>query len=471
MLTSLRIENFKAWKNTGLARLAPLTILFGANSSGKSSLGHLLLALKQTALASDQRRPLLLGDHSTLVELGTFQECLHGNDLTQPLRFELGWHTGDPLIVHDPLTDTRLQGDELQLAVSLRADQHAQPQVERLAYTLREDTATRLRLIYEHRSRQDAVLRAEGYTLKPRNKQNPPPQPPDKFYRLSELTRTDYENAGFTTDFALSTEAMLRSVHHLGPLRVSPRRLYMWSGEAPENVGRHGEYTIAALLAATQQGRTIGAGNGGEEQRFDACVAGWLQRLGVIFDFAVRPIAEGRKEYEVLVRSHPQANEVKIADTGFGVSQILPVLVQSFYCPPGSTVWMEQPEIHLHSQAQAELADVLIAAVQAHERGRPRNAQLIVESHSEQLLNRVQRRVAEGRIAAEDVAVYFCRRSDSASELEPLRINEYGEIENWPEHFFGDEMSDIAARTRAAMERRRQAKQANAAQAGKRDGG
>jgi predicted ATPase len=178
--------------------------------------------------------------------------------------------------------------------------------------------------------------------------------------------------------------------------------------------------------------------------------------LGVIHSFKVKAVAEGRKEYEVLVKTHASAPEVKITDVGFGVSQVLPALVQAFYCPPNSTVWMEQPEIHLHPQVQAELADVFISAVQARENGKPRNVQLIIESHSEHFLNRLQRRVAEGAIDAVDVAVYFCRRSSSGNELEPLRLNMFGEIENWPENFFGDEMADIAARARAAMAKKRE---------------
>src|SRR5271166_2055671 len=68
---SQRIRNFKSWRDTGEIRLAPLTVIFGANSAGKSSLGHLLLALKQTALSADRKRALNLGDSSTLIDLGT----------------------------------------------------------------------------------------------------------------------------------------------------------------------------------------------------------------------------------------------------------------------------------------------------------------------------------------------------------------------------------------------------------------
>ncbi|WP_324615381.1 AAA family ATPase [Methylomonas albis] len=143
---------------------------------------------------------------------------------------------------------------------------------------------------------------------------------------------------------------------------------------------------------------------------------------------------------------------------------VLPALVQAFYCPPNSTIWMEQPEIHLHPQVQAELADVFISATQARENGKERNVQLIVESHSEHFLNRLQRRVAEGSVSPNDVAVYFCRRAGAATELEPLRLNIFGEIENWPDNFFGDEMADIAGRTLAAMQRKKELNQQGSTQ-------
>jgi predicted ATPase len=284
-----------------------------------------------------------------------------------------------------------------------------------------------------------------------------PLEEPEKFYRLSDISTARFKNAGFLTDFALATEAMLDHLSYLGPLRSHPKRIYAWSGGTLPSVGPMGEDTVAAILAAQNEGRLL-------KQGFAEFIAAWLKDLGVIQDFSVRPVAEGRKEYEVLVKTHANAPEVKITDVGFGVSQVLPALVQAFYCPPHSTVWMEQPEIHLHPQVQAELADVFISATQAREGGKERHVQLIVESHSEHFLNRLQRRVAEGVVKPQDVAVYFCRRAGSATELEPLRLNMFGEIENWPENFFGDEMADIAGRTLAAMQRKRELSQQSSSQ-------
>lgn len=457
MLTSLRIQNFKAWKDTGEIRLAPLTVIFGANSAGKSSLGHLLLALQQTARSSDRKRALHLGDGSAPIDLGTFADCLHGHDLSARLKFELGWLLPKPLEVRDPLVpSSRYAGSRMNLAVELAAGRAEQPEVQAMSYTLSDGQEETLDVALHRDEGRKFSLISKRYGFKMADGRKWPLEEPEKFYRLSDVSAARFKNAGFLADFALATEAMLDSLSYLGPLRSHPQRIYQWSGDMPSSVGQMGEYTIAAILAAHSEGRMLNRGPKQHREPFAKFIATWLKDLGVIQDFVVQPVAEGRKEYEVLVRTHAKAPEVKITDVGFGVSQLLPALVQAFYCPPHSTVWMEQPEIHLHPQVQAELADVFISAIQAREGGRERHVQLIVESHSEHLLNRLQRRIAEGRVKSTDVAVYFCRRVDAATELEPLRLNVLGEIENWPEHFFGDEMADIAGRVLAAHRRMRE---------------
>src|SRR6187551_1426885 len=97
MLTRLRLKNFKVWQDSGDIRLAPLTVLFGANSAGKSSIPQLLLLLKQTAESPDRQRTLQLGDNRTLVELGTYDDAVHNHDTSEPLQIELDWTLREPL--------------------------------------------------------------------------------------------------------------------------------------------------------------------------------------------------------------------------------------------------------------------------------------------------------------------------------------------------------------------------------------
>lgn len=456
MLTSLRIKNFKAWHDTGHVKLAPLTVIFGANSAGKSSLGHLFLALKQTALSADRKRALHLGDDNSLIDLGTFRECIHMHDLNRALTFEVAWKLAETLTVKDPISQKRYSGDSMGLTVSLRGrDRTEQPYVDTLTYKLINKGNESLSAEFRFKDDRPSFETSKNYKLVRTTGRAWPLEEPDKFYRISDQSRARFQNADFLADFALEFEAVLGQLYFLGPLRESPRRMYQWSGDSPESVGMKGEFTIAAILAAAAEGRQLNRGPNERLASFEKFIAKWLQDLGMIDSFSVKSLSAGRKEYEVLIKTHKSASEVKIADVGFGISQVLPALVEAFYCPPNSTVWMEQPEIHLHPQVQAALADVFISATKARENSKARNVQIIIESHSEHFLQRLQRRIAEEQIAANEVAIYFCKKSLDTAELERLEIDDYGDIRNWPEDFFGDEMREVAERAIAAARRKR----------------
>jgi predicted ATPase len=454
VLTELRIQNFKAWRDTGSVRMAPLTVIFGANSAGKSSLGHLLLALKQTARLADRKRALHLGDLQSDIDLGTFSDCLYGHDLKAKLIFTLGWKPPSPLTLRDPLAPASYTGNAVRLQSSLRADPRGLPALDAFRYELLQDDVKTLSVDHGLDEAGKPLLKVDPMRLVHAQGRKWGIEPPEKFYRFSDVTLARYQNADALAQLPLEVERLLDGLIYLGPLREPPRRTYHWAGDTVPDVGVRGAYAIAALLAATDSGRELNRGYKQRRQRFDAFIAAWLKDLGVIGSFAVRPIAKGRKEYEVVVRTRASAPEVKLTDVGFGVSQVLPALVQAFYAPPLSTVWMEQPEIHLHPRVQAELADAFISAVQAYEDGRPRGVQLVIESHSEHFLLRLQRRVAEGSLRPDELAVYFVRDSKEGAALEELKLDMFGEIENWPEGFFGDDLGEIAARTQAAMKRR-----------------
>jgi hypothetical protein len=170
----------------------------------------------------------------------------------------------------------------------------------------------------------------------------------------------------------------------------------------------------------------------------------WLKELGLVHDFSVQPITPESNLYRVWITRGPGAAPVLITDVGFGVSQILPVLTICYFVPEGSTILLEQPEIHLHPAVQSGLADVFIDFVKR------RGVQLVVESHSEHLLRRLRRRMAEEQLAPERVALYFAREAQGASRMSPLEVDEFGNIRNWPPNFFGDEMGDLAAMAEAA---------------------
>ena len=231
MLTELHIKNFKAWKDTGAVRMAPLTVIFGANSAGKSSLGHLLLALKQTTLLSDRKRALHLGDKTSLIDLGTFSDCIHAHDLRASLEFSLSWRLPSPLAVRNSsVRGESFSGTEMSLTSRIRADKAEQPEVESIRYQLSDGVANVLTVDHRRGATGAGTLVASPLKLVKAVGRKWPLQPPEKFYRFSDVTLARYQNADFLAQFAVETERVLGSLYYLGPLRRHPERTYQWSG-------------------------------------------------------------------------------------------------------------------------------------------------------------------------------------------------------------------------------------------------
>jgi predicted ATPase len=458
VLLDLRIENFKAWADTGAVRTAPLTVLFGPNSSGKSSINHFLMMLKQTVRSPDRNNMFDFGEGDSAVQLGSFRDVVFGHDLKRTLEFEQEWRLDAPLNIRDPRSRRRYSGDRLYFRAAAR--QLPRPsrvvQSEGFFYRLGTDKGPELEVaMTRDKKRPDRWrLESKNYDLvrtKGRAWELPKPV---QFYGFPSEATVYYQNTTFLADLELALESQLDRISYLGPLRSRPERLYLWSGAIPEDVGWHGDHAVQALLAARE--RTLNWQPKARKRRFEAVVAQWLKQMGLISSFAVSEIAPGRDEFEVRVKVSPTSDEVKLTDVGFGVSQVLPVIVQAFYAPRNSTVLIEQPELHLHPAAQGGLADLFIAAISAREEGEPRGVQLIIESHSEHMLRRLQRRIAEGGIDAESVALYVCYQSGSGATMKRLEVDKYGDILNWPPDFFGNELADVVAQAEIGLKRRLQ---------------
>ena len=453
MLTKLRIRNFKAWKDSGEIRLAPLTVLFGTNSAGKTSIPQLLLLLKQTAEAPDRRRALHLGDSRTVVDAGTFDDVVHHHDVRRPLEFELQWQLPERVVVRDPFSEQTIGGDELGFVARLRADERHQPIVEVFEYRLVDGGSSPLAIGLHRRRDGTYDLKARGYRPVRQQGRAGPLPPPIRFYGFPDETSASYRNVAFASDLVLQIERLLRGIYYLGPLRESPKRLYLWSGETPEHVGERGDRAIEAILAASDRRFSLGAGQ--RRKPLASLVADRLKEMGLIQDFRIESLGGHRKEFEVLVRTAPRLPFVRLTDVGFGVSQVLPLIVELFYVPPRSIVIFEQPEIHLHPKVQANLADLFVDAIRARENGVERHCQFIIESHSEHFLRRLQRRIAEEKLSNEEAALYFVRGEQANASLHELDVDAFGNIRNWPEDFFGDDMADLVARSEAQARRAR----------------
>jgi hypothetical protein len=430
MITRLRAENFKSWKDTGDLRLGRLTGLFGTNSSGKTSILQILPLLKQTAEFPDRNRVLYTGTDESPVTLGTLLDIIHGHHAGAAVELSLTW-TGERSLIDHPNTlfNPLCRPTEISFSTSIIWKKEG-PTVDFFEYALGKLGQERVGM------RRSPVAEGMYELIHQRGQEESkgfPVGAPIKCYGFPPDALPEFGGIAYLPDLQLAFENLFRKVHYLGPLRSYPWRVYEWGGEKPLDAGWNGDQAIPALLAS------------GKEVQ----IAQWLQKMELIHSFTLEPVDKARTIYQCRVKTTESATEVLLPDVGFGVSQILPVLANCATLPDDSTLLLEQPEIHLHPFAQAALADVLIDAITN------RNLQIIVESHSEHLLRRIQRRIAEEEFPSEEAALYFCHFKDGASQAEELELDSYGYIKNWPKNFFGDEMDEVAKMTIAAAERRK----------------
>ncbi len=508
MLKKFRIQNFKVWEDTGEIDLAPITLFFGANSSGKSSIGQFLMMLKQT-VESRSRDVFYLRDKNSAVQLGSYQEMVFQRDIKKDIEFEYQW-SSDNTTVTIPSHKEWGSGNDLafQAKVGCSPITHL-PWVELFNYKLMKNGQTQLsfgmerwsdtqlyyKLFYKRKSSDHKIILLES---------DSPTNVPHHFFGYSRSLKRQYQAAEI---FQYKHEELFSTLFYLGPLRSKAERSYLHTGGTPESVGYEGEDTVTAILAARAKDKIYEK----NENRFERRIASKLRDIGLIEDFKVEEFSE--RSYEVKVRTKGSTTWVELPDVGFGISQVLPVLVQCDYAPEGSIILIDQPEIHLHPYAQSELADVMIDVI------KKRNIQLIIETHSEHFLRRLQRRIAEDKLSQDKVSAYFAdinnlvpldevepkiseerrnllkdkgilsandlvraplrtllempgigkaRAEDlqerarenveakAGAKLARLKIDEFGNIQNWPKNFFGDEMGDVLAQTEAGIQKRMQ---------------
>ena len=431
MITHIRMKNFKSWKDSGEVKLAPLTGFFGTNSSGKSSLLQMLLLLKQTAEHPDLNEVVFFGDNGSLVNLGNFREMIHGHK-EELLEFEIEGRLLDPVTITIPpdcgAENNKVTFDNFNFNTAVR-ENFGDLSVESFSYIVGPDPHHKI-------TSKDRVIYYGDigvYNIHAANIYSP---------AVSKLDK----NLGWLPSVF---EELFSYVYYLGPTRVDPRRCYNWSGEHPRHIRQWGNQTIEALLSARV--RKLKTLHEAEEMPIEERVSYWLQEMELAHSFSLDWTSQGPKEYEVRIQKSSASPAVTLVDMGYGLGQFLPVLVLCYYAPEGSTLILEQPGIHLHPKVQSQLADLLIEVITE------RNLQILIESHSEHLLNRLQRRIAEEKIGVDKTALHFCRNEEGISTIEKLKMDEFGNITNWPENFFGDEMGDLFAMTEAQRERQKRA--------------
>ena len=426
-ITKIAVSGFKSLANECAIDIRPLTILAGANSSGKSSIMQPLLMLKQTLEAPYDPGPLLIDGPNVQFTLAEqFLSKLVGEERAD--RFQIRIETNESISVKTTFRKGQ-KGIELVEMTTERKSEVDQPlDLTPTPFTLYSEMPAR-----EIKSLADRDLifkdLVKGFDVVRRSR---------CFLRLeSQDGRMSFDVTHYLNFYILNSI-------HLPGLRGNPERTYKLASTGPQYPGTFENY-VASIIHEWQETR---------DERLKTLVDA-LHTLGLTGQVGTEKIGDTSIELQVGRLPLPPASGgegggtdmVSITDVGFGVSQVLPVLVALIVARPGRLVYLEQPEMHLHPRAQVALAQELAAAAK-------RGVRVVVETHSSLLLLAVQTLVAEGSLSPELVKLHwFTRGENGATKIDTADLDEAGAYGDWPEDFDDIDLKAQSRYIKAAQSR------------------
>jgi len=436
MINRLYLENFRAFEKLDIP-FSKINCFFGPNNSGKSAILSAINVLSQTLDSSDRDVPLLL--NGKFEDLGTYLDAVYEHDLNRNIKIALELAEEEPSLGDTPLSsriEVSYRYRKQRREIGINGIQIHSPintfllktrVSERGSSQIIEGVSSEYPDIKIGRRSSGNIV--TNHFIPHINPSLIRPWFARRRYRKDAIKKHEaYRDLDFDLYRAsLLITNQLSKLEFIGPFRSRPLRTYIFSGEAPSSVGASGEKCVDIL--ATDQSRRKGKRKNIAQQ-----VSNWLQESEIARKIAIFPLTD--RHFEIRV-SHIHTEEtVNIADSGFGISQILPILVAGYFIPKNSTFIIEEPEIHLHPKAQSEIGTFLRDI--SH-----KNVQIFVETHSEHLLLRLQRHIASGELRPEDVSVFYVyseeKEKSKIEKLIPIGLDGYF-AQEWPQGFFPERL-------------------------------
>ena len=528
MLHALELENFKAFGKRARIPFAPITLIFGENSAGKSTILQALNLLKQTRENRETGALLLPRSENGIVDLGSFREMLFDHDLKRTLSIRLETKSDEmggfrlPLrkntigiefsfkkLSHEaevfidiikiyygrstecvakfqPLVKTVVPQDfmmmrffpdsrgfspsklssmecvwltkepdywESEFRWSKKNKKKILQALEERLKNLQHSDEDPYENSDERKERLDSlksgielfksdfdlnayiskrcsdemntVLELQGF-LPIRIRSSRRNYWISEFHASVLLSKRIFDIAQLTDAASLVLEQTLEDFFPMGPFRSPAERLYTFIGTSPQDVGYRGNLLPHLLFRRPERVKATNE---------------WLKRLDMGYELEVELVETNSGDvFEVRLIDTRRKERVSVAlpDVGFGISQLLPFIVQSLVAEE-QIISIEQPEVHVHPKLQADLGELLAAAIK-----KDNPNQFIVETHSEHLILRLQRLVRKQQIKPEDISVIYVSRGPEGAKAERLHLDDEGDfIDEWPNGFFPERLREL----------------------------
>ncbi|MGM9510974.1 DUF3696 domain-containing protein [Larkinella sp. GY13] len=440
LINSLSLENFKCFEKLDV-KFAPITLLTGANSSGKSSLIYSLLAVVQS-----KSFPFFISPNGNYINMGSFDEMIFNgskrkrfkietkfsirsyNDENNELKIFTSWVINNknnlPKLSEIKIYSPRILFEIKKIKkeyfftfngrVTTNEIVNDKPQIFN-GYIDNEKVDFKIIHKSEAASLSFYILDVTFKNLKLSIDI-------DKFIEiLSDSSNwTIFDIFNETTELFNTVE---EEFNYIGSFRKPPERTYYQKTKS-EKIGTSGESYIDQIIEWEE----------GNTEKFNELL-GFINEMQLLNEIRATKFAGGR--FELGVKPHSKGKIAALTDVGFGISQFLPIIVADLQMDSNSCLAISQPEIHLHPKIQAIFGNYLSNQIKKS------GKQYIIETHSEYLLNRIRLLLVTGELKPEDVKVYYFENDGIKSTVHDVEFTTSGAVKNAPDGFFETYEMDV----------------------------
>ncbi|MFI0722239.1 DUF3696 domain-containing protein [Streptomyces sp. NPDC021224] len=408
------LENYRCFKERQQVELGKITVVLGQNNSGKSAVVR-ALPLLSTGIRGDSPSPLDLDALHGFTP--SFTDLIHGSSPHGRIHMGASFGIDSGTVISATAEVQNIANQGIQLVSSLEISSGSE--TTNLTWIPSSDAYSSEKREYFVEGREERVG-----------------------FRGLLPDSTDWaDSVGGVHGVTRRIRKEFDEIRYLGPFRKSPERFFRSPTRASGSVGYRGERALGMLATDEMHGR----GRIGRE--FNALLAkilpGWRLEVTDVGSGMYVPKLRSLRDTDLVVH---------IDDVGTGVVQFLPIVVQRAVDrvePPAKPVIeiVEEPELHLHPSAHAAIADLYVDAV------RQSQVRFLVETHSENFLLRLRRRIAERKLTPEDVKIYFVEQVEGSASLRKIEVDTLGNLDYWPRGVFSEDFEEVRAIADAQAER------------------
>lgn len=452
MIKSIELDNFKAFKESGRVGLEKINIFVGPNSSGKSSFIKALLALRNTVNSNDDETVLDLNE-----SIGNFKSIIFKNKIKEKIRIRINLNEINNEKINDGMIGTEATLKIMNILRSKSKDFESEvfsylsnlgrnnnfkkvvffefyiklTKSERIVVEEFNMKYTNGEIIHINMLRNsyymyyDEKLIAGANIIKPYKflfKVNP-----DKIN--DELDKEELKKIILFEYSIRYVEKQLReftiNMRHIDPVRNRVKRVeYVTNLKFNNTVGHMGENTITTLVGLEKNFKEDSIVSDMKEN-----INKWIDEFDLGKSISIKKL--GNDNYSLYVKNKNTGLDCNILDMGVGTSQLLPIIIESVNSPNNSVLIIEEPESHIHPNAQSKLADLFVDIVTNQ------NKKFIIETHSIFLIVKLQILVAQKIIKSQDIGIYYFDQKENGTKVEKMEMAENGQFKKpWPSGFF-----------------------------------